>query len=75
MKNKGGKVATVMIRGHIPFCVTPFHWKNSNSHNSKSTYSHDTIKVILEIKWNAEHEIMRNKGGKVAKIVIRHHTL
>jgi hypothetical protein len=49
-KNAGGKVMTVMIRGHIPFRAHFSIKKKSNSRNSKTTYSHDTIKVILEIK-------------------------
>jgi hypothetical protein len=50
---------TVMIRGHISLRAHFSIEKKNNSHNSKSTYSHDTIKVTLESKYNAEHEFKK----------------
>jgi hypothetical protein len=51
------------------------HRKKSNSRNSKSTYSHDTIKVTLEREYNVQHEFKKNAGGKITTVMIRGHTL
>jgi hypothetical protein len=65
---------TVMIWGHIPFRAH-FSIKKSNSCNSKSTCSHDTINVTLEREYNVEHEFTKNVGGKIMTVMIRGRTL
>jgi hypothetical protein len=61
----------VMMRGHKPFRVTYLRQKNSNSCNSKNTYSLDTIKVTLEREYKTKHELIKNTGGKVVIVMIR----
>ena len=61
---------TVMIRGHISLRAHFSIEKKNNSHNSKSTYSHDTIKVTLEREYKTKHELIKNTGGKVVTVMI-----
>jgi hypothetical protein len=62
---------TVMIRDHIPFRTNFSIEKKSNSRNSKSTYSDDTIKVTLEREYNVQHEFTKKAGGKITTVMIR----